>query len=129
MAKRLTDKTRKKIAADLIEGASIRELARKYAVSTTTIFSIKHAYPELQQKLTQKKEQNTAEVLRHMDKKKNEVCALIDKLLCAIGDDEKIKAAPISQLATTMGILIDKYTAHETPAAENQTEVRIIDDI
>ena len=49
-----------------------------------------------------------------MDSRKNDVCALIDALLAAMNNPDKIAATPLNQLATTMGIVIDKFTANET---------------
>lgn len=113
MAK-LTDKQRKQILAESVEGSSVRALAAKYGVSTTTIQKIRtNSSEELKQKITQKKEENLASVLSYMDSKKNDVCKLIDVLLNALNDPDKIAATPLAQIATTMGIVIDKYTANE----------------
>lgn len=114
MAK-LTDKQRKRIIAESVSGASIRALAAKYGVSTTTIQRVLKSDTELTQKVIQKKAENTQSVLAFMDSKKQTVCDLIDKLLAAMGDEDKIAATPLNQLATAMGIVIDKYTAGETP--------------
>lgn len=114
MAK-LTDKQRKRIIAESVSGASIRALAAKYGVSTTTIQRVLKSDTELTQKIAQKKAENTQSVLAFMDSKKQTVCDLIDKLLAAMGDEDKIAATPLNQLATAMGIVIDKYTAGETP--------------
>lgn len=116
MAK-LTDKQRKKVIAERVEGASIRALAAKFKVSTTTIQKVLKSDPELTQKITQKKAENAASVLAYMDTKKQTVCDLIDKFLGAMGDPKKIAATPLNQLATAMGIVIDKYTANETVKA------------
>lgn len=112
MAK-LTDKQKKKIIAESVNGSSIRALASKYGVSTTTIQRVLKSDTELKQKVAQKKAENTVSVLAFMDSKKNDVCALIDKLLAAMADDDKLAAATVNQLATAMGIVIDKYTANE----------------
>lgn len=115
MAK-LTDKQRKRIIAEYVEGgASQRKLAEKYHVSPYLIRSILSEDKNLTQKISHKKEENTQSVLAFMDSKKQTVCDLIDKLLAAMGDEDKIAATPLSQLATAMGIVIDKYTAGETP--------------
>lgn len=130
MAK-LTDKQRKKMIADRVNGMSIRALAEKYGVSTSTVQSTIKRDKKVTQKITQKKEQNTAEVLAYMDSKKNDVCDLIDALLKEMRDGEKIKATPLNQLATTMGILIDKFTANEVSranAAEENNLARAIAD-
>lgn len=113
MAK-LSDKQRKKIIAEYVEGGtSHRKLAAKYGVSNYTIKKIIDGDKNLSHKIAQKKEENTKSVLAYMDTKKDSVCELIDKLLEAMNDPGKIAATPLSQLATTMGIIIDKYTANE----------------
>ena len=115
MAK-LTDKQRKRIIAEYVEdGTSQRKLAEKYHVSPYLIRSILSEDKNLTQKISHKKEENTQSVLAFMDSKKQTVCDLIDKLLAAMGDEDKIAATPLNQLATAMGIVIDKYTAGETP--------------
>lgn len=115
MAK-LTDKQRKRIIAEYVEGGtSQRKLAEKYHVSPYLIRSILSEDKNLTQKILHKKEENTQSVLAFMDSKKQTVCDLIDKLLAAMGDEDKIAATPLNQLATAMGIVIDKYTAGETP--------------
>ena len=106
---KLTDKQRKKIIAESVNGSSIRALAAKYGVSTTTIQRTLKSDNDLKQKVAQKKAENTASILAFMDSKKNDVCGLIDKLLAAMGDEDKLAAATVNQLATAMGIVIDKY--------------------
>ena len=112
MAK-LTDKQKKKIVAESVNGSSMTALARKYGVSTATIHRVVHGDEKLKEKVEQKKAENTVSILAFMDSKKNDVCALIDKLLAAMADDDKLAAATVNQLATAMGIVIDKYTANE----------------
>lgn len=128
MAK-LTDKQRKKMIADRVNGMSIRALAEKYGVSTSTVQSTIKRDKKATQKITQKKEQNTAEVLAYMDSKKKDVCDLIDALLKEMRDGEKIKATPLNQLATTMGIVIDKFTANESAASTARKENNLLDAI
>lgn len=113
MAK-LSDRQKKKIIAEYVEGSTTRALAAKYDVSQTTIRRVLQSDKETAQKISKKKEENTKSVLEYMDSKKDSVCELIDKLLEAMNDPEKIAATSLSQLATTMGIVIDKYTANET---------------
>lgn len=130
MAK-LTDKQRKRIIAEHIEGASIRALASKYKVSTTTIQRTIHGDTDFAQKVTEKKEANAKQVLAHMDEKKEQVCTIVDKILLQMGNEEKIASTPLNQLATTMGILIDKFTANEVSranAAEENNLARAIAD-
>lgn len=127
MAK-LTDKQRKKIIAEYVEGGtSQRKLAEKYHVSPYLIRSILNGDKNLAQKISHKKEENTASVLAFMDSKKNDVCGLIDKLLAAMGDEDKLAAATVNQLATAMGIVIDKYTARETPQSSGAKKNNLLE--
>lgn len=128
MAK-LTDKQRKKIIAESVNGSSIRALAAKYGVSTTTIQRVLKSDTELTQKVAQKKAENTVSILAFMDSKKNDVCALIDKLLAAMADDDKLAAATVNQLATAMGIVIDKYTANEAFKSSDTKENNLFEAI
>lgn len=120
MAK-LTDRQRKKIIAERADGATIRALARKYKVSDTTIRRTLASDPKMAQKVAQKKEENTVAVLAYMDGKKKDVCEILDKLLEAVKDEEKIAKTPLAQLATTIGILIDKFTAAELSGGVQST--------
>ena len=47
-----------------------------------------------------------------MESKKTDVCEILDKLLEAVKDEERIAKTPMNQLATTLGILIDKFTGN-----------------
>lgn len=112
MAK-LSDKQKKFIIAERVEGASLRVLAKKYNVTTTTIQRVLKSDADLLQKVTEKKEENTRVVLSYMDSHKQEVCTLIGALLKELKKPDRIATAPFRELATTMGILIDKFTATE----------------
>lgn len=126
---KLTDKQRKKIIAESVNGSSIRALAAKYGVSTTTIQRTLKSDNDLKQKVAQKKAENTASILAFMDSKKNDVCGLIDKLLTAMGDEDKLAAATVNQLATAMGIVIDKYTANEAIKSSDTKETNFFEAI
>lgn len=127
---KLTDKQRKKIIAEYVEGGtSQRKLAEKYHVSPYLIRSILNGDKNLAQKISHKKEENTASVLAFMDSKKNDVCGLIDKLLAAMGDEDKLAAATVNQLATAMGIVIDKYTANEAVKSSDAKETNFFEAI
>lgn len=108
---RLTDKQKKKMIADRVDGASIRALAGKYGVSTTTVQRIVKSDTQLIQKVTQKKEQNTADILAYMETKKDMVCGILDLFLDALTDPDKISKATLPQITTSIGTLIDKFAA------------------
>ena len=109
MAARLTDKQKKKIIADRADGLSVRQLAKKYHTSTTTIHRTLKSDPETEQKITQKKEENTADILAYMESKKSVVCNIIGIGLDVLCDPEKLATANPSQITTALGTLIDKW--------------------
>lgn len=127
---RLTDKQRKQIIADYAELGSYRAVAKQDNVAAITVKRIIEADTEVAQKVAQKKEENTKEVLAHMEARKAQACGVIDKLLDALGSDEKIGRAPLVQIATSMGIVIDKFTMNEDKQNANGDDgVHIHDDV
>lgn len=111
MAAHLTDRTKKKIIREYVEGASSRKLAEKYKVSSTTILRVVKSDQKLAQKVAQKKEQNTLDMLAYLDARTKNAQEFIDIALEAIKDPEKIDRASVQTLATAMGIIIDKFVA------------------
>ena len=110
MAKHLTDRQKKKIIADYVECENYSQVARKYKVSATTVKNTVLKDQKSMEMCEQKKEQNTAEILEHMDTKKEVVNQIIDTYLSALLDPEKIAKATPSQLTTALGTVIDKFT-------------------
>ena len=111
MAARLTDKQKKKIVADYLELGSYRAAGRKNGVSDGTVKRVVNECGDIRQKIEQKKDQNTADILAYMDSKRQEVCGIIDIGLSVL--PEKIKdARTASEVTTAMGTLIDKFTAN-----------------
>ena len=111
MAARLTDKKKKKIVADYLETQSINATAKKNNVSWGTVRSVLDGMGEIEEKLEQKKEQNTVDILAYMESQKGIVCEILQKGLAALNSPEKLAEASPSQITTAMGTLIDKWTA------------------
>ena len=109
MAKHLTDKQKKKIIADYIECENYSAVARKYKVAPNH---------ETAKKVRQKKEDNTRNILEHLEEKRSDVCELIDLVLEEMKNPEKIKRTGLQALATSLGIVIDKFTAQIQPKTE-----------
>jgi len=75
-----------------------------------------------------KKEQNTADMLAYMDSRKEQAQGIIDKYLEKLADPHKLENATISQIATAMGIVVDKFMDN-TKKGENAQGVTILNDI
>lgn len=109
MAARLTDKQKKKIVADYLETGSYNATAEKNGVCGHTVKRIVVECPEISEKLEQKKEENTADILAYMESKRGVVCEIIEKGLSALNDPEKLADASPAQITTALGTLIDKW--------------------
>ena len=109
MAARLTDRQKKKILADYVQTNNYCATAKINCVSANTVKKIVLSNADIAEKLTQKKEENTADVLAYMDAHKDLVCSFIGKGLEMLNDPDKLAAANLSQITTAMGTLIDKW--------------------
>lgn len=128
MAARLTDRQKKMIIADRANEMSIRKLAEKYHVTTTTIQRVLKNNTELAQMVTQKKQQNTADMIEYMNSRKEQAKGIIDEYLKQLKDPEKIDKATLLQIATAMGIVIDKFMDN-TKSSEDTGSVVIVNNI
>lgn len=121
MATRLTDIRKKKIVADYVQLESYNAVAKINGVSPNTVKNVVAGNEDIARKCVQKKEQNTAEILDYMERQKSGVCEILDICLNELKKPEKYAKVPPQQIATTMAILIDKYTADYGRAADTQS--------
>lgn len=124
MAARLTDKQKKKIIADYTENGSYRATAKQNNVSATTVKNIVMEDTESVRKCAQKKEENTLDMLAYMDSRKEQAQGVIDDYLKALANPEKIAAAKLSEIATALGIVVDKFTKN-VPADVSSIEQQL----
>lgn len=111
MAARLTDWKKKKILADYAELGSYNATAKANGVSCDSVKRVVLSCEDFAKKLEQKKEENTADILAYMERKRGIVCKILDKGLDALNSPEKLAEASPAQITTALGTLIDKWTA------------------
>lgn len=110
MAARLTDKQKKKIIADYVELGSYNATAKRNGVSNHTVKRVVLEVPEMAEKIQQKKEENTADILAYMESQKQAVCDIISVGIEVL--PEKIRfAKSASEVTTALGTLIDKWAS------------------
>lgn len=106
MAK-LTDRQRKQIIAEYVEGGiSQRALAKKYNVSQKTISTIL-TNKEVRQKVSDKKNENTLSMLAFLDSRKEKAQSLMDAILDSARSD--IKKAPLRDKMGAFKILSESF--------------------
>lgn len=111
MAARLTDKQKKKIIADYVQLGSYNATAKVNGVSLNTVKKIVHGNADIAEMCNRKKEENTADILDYMDRQRKDVCEVLGICLSELKKAERYEKTAPQQIATTMAILIDKYTA------------------
>lgn len=122
MAARLTDKQKKKIVADYLETQSVNAAAKKNNVSWATAKAVLDGMGDIEEKLDQKKAENTADIMAYMEKQRGVVCEIIGKGLHALNTPEKLAEASPAQITTAIGTLIDKWTAISGGPADTEKE-------
>lgn len=110
---KINDLQHKQMIAMFAEHQNYSRVARAFDVSVTTARRHIKGDEETTKKVQQKKAENMAAVLEHMTRQKGKVCGLLDRLIEAMDDPAKMDGSTLPQLATTLGILVDKYTANE----------------
>lgn len=119
MAAQLTDKQRKRIIADYVEIGSYNATAKKHGVAPNTVKKIVQSDVRIAKKCEQKREENTRDMLEYMESRREQAQGVIDLYLAALADPTKLELATLSQIATALGIVVDKFTktaeAHDKP--------------
>ena len=110
MAARLTDKQKKKIVADYLEVQSYSAAARMNGVTHQTVKRVVQESSDFSEKLQQKKDENTADILAYMEMKRKAVCEIIEVGLSVL-PDKIATAKSASEVTTAIGTLIDKWSA------------------
>lgn len=120
MAPRKTDQEKRKYIADYVAMGSYSAVAEKHGVSHHTVKAAVLADPEFARKCQDKKSADARAILAHMDTKRVKVCQIIDRYLDELLDVEQFDKLTPAQMATAMGILIDKFALEAPPASSAQ---------
>ena len=123
MAKHLTDRQKKRIIADYAALENYSAVARKYKVSVDTVKRVVLRDPKTAEKTRQKRDENTADILEYMEKQKDDVCNLIGLYVKALQDPDRLKRASVQSIATSLGIIIDKFTKVPTEIDKANAEI------
>lgn len=108
MAGKPTEKQKLKIVADFLELGTVNATAKRNGFSWATTKKVLDESKELEKKLEEKKQQDTADILAYMDSKKDKVIEIVDIGLTLL--PEKLKDANPVQITTVIGTLFDKWT-------------------
>jgi len=102
VARRLTAEEKETILAAYRKLGSYSAAARECHVVPNTVRTL------VLREQTLPEEGAGEAALKHLETRKDRICRLIDLYLDGLGDPEKIAAAPINQLASALGTVLDK---------------------
>lgn len=108
--RRLTDLDRKRIVADYIDTGNYSETGRRFGVADNTVKRVVEECGDIAEQIEEKKRQNTEDVARFMETRREIVCEIIEKGLHVLNDENKLATATPAQITTAIGTLIDKWT-------------------
>lgn len=117
----LSDKQRKKIIADFTNIQNYSKVARMNNVTDTTVKRIVSNNKEILEKVEQKKEENTKDILEYMDSIYDKQKNIIDLSLSAL--EEKLKNPDmftnVKDIATVYGVIFDKALKYKEIKTKN----------
>lgn len=119
-----TDEKKKMAVADFVQMQNYSAVARKHKVSPSAVKKWVKELGGLTEECEEKNRQNTENILQYMQDCSEKVKVVIASCLEALADPEKIRKAPLKDIATAMGIVIDKFTGVTQLTMEEQ-RVRI----
>lgn len=67
-------------------------------------------------------------ISEYIRSRKKDVCSLIDRIMQEIGNPERIASAPLNQLSSVMGTLIDKFGSGEKDKSAEGELATLFDD-
>lgn len=107
--RRIEPERRMKILADYALEGSYRAAARKNGVSPDTVRRIVRENPEMVKVADTQKNARARDVMSYMQGKADTVCEIIGNGLGVLSDPERMQEAKLRDIATMLGILIDKW--------------------
>lgn len=122
---KLTDKQKKKIYADYINNNNYSETGRMNGVSKQTVIRVVKSFDnsETERKVTQKKEENTKDILDYMDSVAEDQKEIIKLSMKAM--KEKLKNPDmftnVKDIAMVYGIIFDKALKSKELKQKNNT--------
>jgi hypothetical protein len=107
---RLSDRKRKQIVADYVGCGVLAQVARKHGVSVRAVKNALAADAQSLEKLAEKKQQNTLDMLEYLDANSDMAIAFVGVCMGELLKEGRLEKARPSEITTAMGTVIDKFT-------------------
>nr|DAI19550.1 MAG TPA: hypothetical protein [Caudoviricetes sp.] len=109
VGKKLTPEEKSKVIADYVMLQNYSQVARKYGIAINTVKNIVDKDTTLEDKCKKKKEEIEIGMEAFMQTQSWKARKIIELALDLLGEKDTLKKATVSQVATMMGIVIDKF--------------------
>ena len=110
--------TKRKAAKEKFETCrDVKTVAKELNLSVKTVEKILSADDNLSQR---------GSISEFMEEKNSEICNIIDTYLSVLSDSERISAAPLNQIASALGTVIDKFTKNAQGNDDNGKMEKLI---
>ncbi len=105
-----SDEKKRKIQKDYIRLKSYKKCALENNMS---VYMVKKALGKFDKKEENVVQSENQDIDEYMEKKRKDALDFIGKCLSTMASDEKLTNAPINQIASAMGVVMDKFTKKE----------------
>lgn len=107
--RKIDDRTRAMIVTALSAGENTRDVAKAFGVSERSVRRIREKEVDMTALAAEKRAAIAQTMDDYLEQERDRAQGFISKALDYLSSDEKLAAATLSQIATAMGIVIDKW--------------------
>lgn len=102
---KISAEKRREIINDYNKYGTFSKVSKKHGICRQTVKRIVD-----EEKREPERGYSSYDVMEHISKSSKEVCDLIDKYLAVMNDPVRLENAPLNQVASSLGVLVDKFT-------------------
>ena len=124
--KKIDDRTRAMIVTALSSGENAKNVARAFGVSETSVRRIRDKEVDMVALADEKRAAIAQTMDDYLEQERERAQGFISKALDYLSNEEKLAAATLSQIATAMGIVIDKWGKVQNLGGENESGVVLL---
>ena len=124
--KKIDDRTRAMIVAALTAGECVADVARAFDISETSVRRIRDKEVDMAELVAEKRAVVAQTMDDYLEQERDRAQGFISKALDYLSSEEKLAAATLSQIATAMGIVIDKWGKVQAMSEGNDSGVVIL---
>ncbi len=124
--RKIDDRTRAMIVIALSAGENTRDVAKAFGVSERSVRRIREREVDMTALAAEKRAAIAQTMDDYLEQERERAQGFISKALDYLSNEDKLAAATLSQIATAMGIVIDKWGKVQNAADGSESGVVIL---